>query len=60
MDYTITEHNSGREICKISKNFGGAATFCGFGMYSYRIDGAYNDLYFDEIKVEQKCGTPAL
>ena len=29
-------------------------------MYSYKVNGAYGDLYFDEIKVSQKCGTPAL
>ena len=59
VDYAITDLN-GTEVCKASTTVSGAADFCGFGMYSYKVNGAYNDLYFDEIKVSQKCGTPAL
>lgn len=59
VDYAITDLN-GTEVCKASTTVSGAADFRGFGMYSYRVNGAYDDLYFDEIKVSQKCGTPAL
>lgn len=59
VDYAITDLN-GKEVCKASTTVSGAADFSGFGMYSYKVEGAYDDLYFDEIKVSQKCGTPAL
>ena len=59
VDYAITDLN-GTEVCKASTTVSGAADFRGFGMYSYRVNGAYGDLYFDEIKVSQKCGTPSL
>lgn len=59
VDYAITDLN-GTVVCKASTTVSGAADFSGFGMYSYKVNGAYGDLYFDEIKVSQKCGTPAL
>lgn len=59
VDYAITDLK-GTEVCKASTTVSGAADFSGFGMYSYKVSGAYGDLYFDEIKVSQKCGTPAL
>lgn len=57
VNYTITGLD-GNAVVNGSMN--GAADFSGFGMYSYKVNGAYGDLYFDEIKVSQKCGTPSL
>lgn len=37
-----------------------AKNFCGFTLQSYRVNGEFKDILFDEIKVTQKCGTPSL
>lgn len=37
-----------------------AKDFCGFMLQSYRVNGEFKDILFDEIKVTQKCGAPNL